>query len=158
VSAPPAAEKAQTARLPLRQQALALLDDLPGLVRDRLELMGLEVKRAARALVIMLVLSVAAALMVMTAWALLWALLVSLMVQFGLPQWGALLVALAANLGAAAVLAWQATLRWPQLDLPATRRHLSFSPSPRASMPDPQRAQPPPNPITGTPHDPQPAH
>ena len=158
MSAVPGAERSPTALPPLAQEALSLWRDLPGLLRDRLELMGLEVKRAARALVTMLVLSVAAALMAMTAWALLWALLVSLMVHLGLVQWGALLIAFAVNVVAAAVLVWRATLQWPQLDLPATRRHLSFTPSPRASMPDPLDAQPPTHPPTGSTHVPQPAH
>ena len=158
MSASPDAAKAPPAPLPLIQQALSLWRDLPGLVGDRLELMGLEVRRAARALVTMLVLSVAAALMAMTAWALLWALLVSLMVHLGMVPWGALLIALSVNVVSAAVLVWQATLRWSQLDLPATRRHLSFGLPPRAAQPDPRASHPPPNSTTGSPHDPQPAH
>ena len=144
--------------VPLMQVAMSLLHELPGLVRDRLELMGLEVKRAAGVLVTMVLMVVAAAIMAMTAWALLWALLVSLMVLAGVLPWGALSIALAVNVAVAAVLLWQARLRWAQLDLPATRRHLSFTPSPRAGGPDPQSRPPAPNNHTTAPHGTQPAH
>ena len=145
--------------LPIFQQALSLWQDLPGLVSDRVELLALELQSAGRALALVLILGLAGTLLAMTAWGLLWALAVSLLMQFGLPLWGALCIALAVNAAAAALLAWRLIGLLPRLDLPTTRRHLSVNSSPLpATMPPPNGGRAPPSPGSGTPHDPQPAH
>ena len=116
----------------------SLLRDLPGLVSDRLELLGLELKQAGAALAKILVFLVAAAFFAFTAWLLLWAGIVSLLVGFGL-YWGwAVLIALLLNLGAGAVALMQTKKLLPQLRLPATRRHLTLDglTPPPASHPD----------------------
>lgn len=159
VSATPVGSEARAAPLPILQQASALWRELPGLVSDRVELLTLELKRAGGALALMLVLGLAATLLAMTAWGLLWALAVSLLVQFGAPLWGALLIALTVNAAAAVLLVWRLKALLPQLDLPTSRRHLQFSPSPSpATMPQPHGDRAPTNPPSGVPHDPQPAH
>lgn len=159
MSAPPTSSDARDAALPLLQQAQALWRELPGLVSDRVELLSLELKRAGRALALMLVLGVAATLLAMTAWGLLWALAVSLLVQVGVALWGALLIALLVNAAAAALLAGRLKALLPRLDLPTTRRHLQFSPSPLPpSGPPLHAAHPSTHPSSGAPHAPQPAH
>ena len=79
----------------------------------------------------------------------LWAGIVATLIAFGVPLPWALLIALAANL----LAAWFAVARvralLPQLSLPATRRHLTLSPSPHRAPPP---ADPPPQPRPG--HDP----
>ncbi|MCF8204895.1 MAG: phage holin family protein [Methylotenera sp.] len=108
----------------LLRQLQDLLQDLPGLVGDRVELLLLELQRAARALVQIVALGVAAAILGVTAWLLLWAGAIRLLMLAGLSMDGALLVALAVN-GLALGVALQRLRRLlPELSLPATRRHL----------------------------------
>jgi len=152
------AVEAGDARLPILQQALSLWRELPGLVSDRVELLALELQRAGRALALILILGLSATLLVMTAWALLWALAVSLLLKIGLALWGALLIAVVVNLAAAALLAWRVMALLPQLNLPKTRSHLSFSPSPRPpAVAPPHDDRAPLNPASGATHEPQPA-
>jgi len=159
VSPAPTGSDAGAAPLPLLEQAQALWRELPGLVSDRVELLVLELKRAGGALARMLVMGVAAILLAMTAWGLFWALVVSLLVQSGLALWGALFIALVVNAAAAAGLAWRLKALLPRLDLPATRRHLQFTPSPLPSTtPPPHNDRAPIKPPAGASHDPQPAH
>lgn len=107
----------------------ALLKDLPGLVGDRVELLSLELQRAGRALAQIVALVVAAAILGVTAWLVLWAGLVGVMVAAGLSLALALVVAFVLNL----LAVWLALRRLkrllPLLKLPATRRHLTLSPS-----------------------------
>lgn len=108
----------------LTRQLHALLRDLPGLFSDRVELLSLELQRAARALAQIVALVVAVAILGVTAWLLLWAGVIRLLMAAGLTLEGALLVGLLINVG---VIAW--ALRrmrglLPRLALPATRRHL----------------------------------
>lgn len=157
--ASPTGSDAGAAPLSMLQQALSLCRELPGLVSDRVELLGLELKQAGRALALILVLGLAATMAAMTVWGLFWALVVSLLLQFGVALWGALLIAMIVNAAAAALLAWWLKALLPRLDLPTTRRHLSFSASPLpSSVPPPHGASQPLNPSSGAPHDPQTAH
>lgn len=123
---------------PLLQVVRGLLRELPGLIGDRVELASLEMRRAGEALVRITVLVVAAAILGVTAWLALWAVLVALLVQFGLHPIVALLLAVVANLAVAVWAVLRARTMLRLLGLPATRRHLSFSPS--ATPP----AEPPP--------------
>lgn len=132
VGAPPRPE-------PLLQALRGLLRELPGLIGDRVELASLELRRAGEALVKITMLVVAAAILGVTAWLALWAVLVALLAQLGLHPLLALMLAVAANLAVAAwaVLRARALLRL--LGMPATRRHLSFSSSaPPAAEPPAQ--------------------
>lgn len=107
----------------------AIWRDLPGLVSDRVELLSLELQRAARALVQIVVLVVAAAILGVTAWLLLWAGIVGALVAAGLALHWALLAAVMLNLVAVALAAQRLKRLVPLLRLPATRRHLTLSPS-----------------------------
>lgn len=121
---PPLPEPAPPGAASLLRQLQDLLQDLPGLVGDRVELLLLELQRAARALVQIVALGVAAAILGVTAWLLLWAGAIRLLMLAGLSMDGALLVALAVN-GLALGVALQRLRRLlPELSLPATRRHL----------------------------------
>lgn len=110
--------------------------ELPGLVSDRVELLSLELHRAGLVLAQIAALVVAAAILGVTAWLVLWAVVVALLVMVGLHWLLALGLVLVANL----LAAWLAVARvrrlMPSLKLPATRRHLMLSPS----------TQPPPDP------------
>ena len=125
----PAAAGAPPRPEPLLQVLRDLLRELPGLIGDRVELASLELRRAGEALVKITVLVVGAAILGVTAWLALWAVLVALLAQLGLHPLPALMLAVAANFAVAAwaVLRARALLRL--LGLPATRRHLNFSPS-----------------------------
>ncbi len=107
----------------------AIARDLPGLLSDRVELLSLELQRAARALAQIVVLVVAAAILGVTAWLVLWAGIVGALVAAGLALHWALLVAVALNLVAVALAAQRLKRLVPLLRLPATRRHLTISPS-----------------------------
>jgi uncharacterized membrane protein YqjE len=106
------------------------LKDLPGLLNDRVELLSLELQRAGMALVKIVGLTLAAAILLLTGWLAMWALLVMALVAMGLPMVASLAVALLLNVGAAVWALWQARHLLPLLRLPATRRHLMISPSP----------------------------
>lgn len=110
------------------QALLDLLGELPGLISDRVELLALEVQRAAQSLARMMVLAVAAALMLSTAWLALWAGLAWGAIQAGMPWGWALAAVIALNAGAA-FLAMRHALRLARLvALPATVRHLTVQP------------------------------
>ena len=134
---------------PLLQQAQMLWRELPGLVGDRVDLLALELQRAGRALGIMLMLVAAAALLGVTAWGLLWALIVSLLLQAGLALWAALALSLTASVVAAGLALWGIKPLLPRLGMHATRRHFGLTPSPRPPA-DPGNTPPKPN--TGPEH------
>lgn len=117
----------------LVSQVQALLKDLPGLFSDRVELLSLELQRAARALAQIVALVVAVAILGVTAWLLLWAGVIRLLMAAGLTLEGALLVSLVLN-GVVMALAVQRMRRLlPRLALPATRRHLVPADPPETS-------------------------
>lgn len=102
-----------------------LADDVPGLLRDRVRLLTLELRRASQALGKMVVLGLAAAILAITAWAALWIGLAAAAVLLGW-HWG--WVALAAVLlnGLLAGLAVRRVIALaPLLALPATVRRLT---------------------------------
>ena len=109
----------------LLQSIKALLQELPGLVSDRVELLSLELKRAGAALAQIVVLGVVAALLGLTAWVLLWGAIVSGLVALGLHVGLAMLVGLLLNGIAAAMVLARMKKQVGLLQLPATRRHLT---------------------------------
>lgn len=119
----------------LMGQFQALWRALPGLVGDRIELLSLELQRAARALAQVVALLVMLTVLGVTTWLLVWAALVGLLIHLGLPSPVALLVAVIANLGVMLWAAWRIRRLLPSIALPATRRHLMPSPSPRHTVP-----------------------
>lgn len=120
---------------PLLQSLKALWRDLPGLLSDRIDLLSLELHRAGLAVVRVLVYGVAIAILGMTAWLLLWTVIVAVLVNLGLPPVVALVVAIALNLGAAAYAVVRIRRLLPVIRLPATRRHLMSFGSPTAAAP-----------------------
>ncbi|KQW52018.1 hypothetical protein ASD88_05320 [Pelomonas sp. Root662] len=120
---------------PLLEQLQALWHELPGLVSDRVELLSLELKRAVQALAQIVALLVAVGILGVTAWLLLWAGVIRLLVDAGLPMSGALLLSVAVNVLAVVLVLQRVRSLLPQLSLPATRRHLMISPDPTPPKP-----------------------
>jgi Putative Actinobacterial Holin-X, holin superfamily III len=134
----------------LLQTLQALVRELPLMLSDRIELLSLELQRAGDALARMVAMVVAAAVAGATAWLLLWAVIVQALVHAGLPWWAALLLPLAVNVGVAWAAVAHARRLSALLTLPATRRHLTVSPSTTPPAGAPSAATSPPGP---TPHD-----
>ncbi|MGC4080021.1 MAG: phage holin family protein [Rubrivivax sp.] len=106
----------------------SVLQELPGLVSDRVELFSLELVRAGRALAQILMLVVAAAVLAVTGWLALWAGITVALLEAGLHWAVALAVVLALNLVAALLALRRIRSLVPLLRLPRTRRHLTLSP------------------------------
>ena len=107
------------------QPLLDLLGELPGLMSDRVQLLALEVRRAAQALARMMALAAAAALLLTTAWLALWAGLAWAALQAQTP-WVVVVVAVVAVNAGAALLALRIAVQLARLvALPATVRHLT---------------------------------
>jgi len=126
---------------PLLQTARGLWKELQGLVSDRVELLTLELQRATAALTQIVVLVVAAAILGVTTWLVLWAGIVAVLLALGMHIAGALLAVLAFNVLATLLAVSRVRKLLPRLGLPATRRHLTLSPSTA-----PPEAAPPPTP------------
>lgn len=151
---PPGTPGPSAAELPasLLQQIQALARELPGLVSDRVELLSLELQRAAQSLLQVVALIVAVAILGVTMWLALWVTLVDLLIHAaGLPLLGALLLAIAVNGVVIAVLLARVRRLLPRLGLPATRRHLMVSPDPTPSTPEPRPDERPLAPAAGQP-------
>lgn len=122
-----------------------LLRELPGLVSDRVELLSLELQRAGQVLAQIVALIVAAAILGVTAWLALWGGVVLALIAIGLHWAVASLIVLCINL----VACWAAVARVrtlaPLLRLPATRRHLTLSPSPSGPTASSQPTAPSPD-------------
>ncbi len=102
-----------------------LMDDLPGLISDRVHLFTLELRRASRSLVMVLALCGAAVLLLATAWLALWLGIAAALYEQGLsPAWSAF-GALAVNAALAAIALKRVLRLTPLLRLPATVRHLT---------------------------------
>jgi len=113
-----------------------LLRELPGLFSDRVELLSLELHRAGIALTRIVALVLVAAILAATAWLLLWAAAVAMLVLvFGLHWAAALLLVLLLNLCGAVLALAQARRLTGLLALPATRRHLTVATEPAAAPP-----------------------
>lgn len=125
---------------PLLQTLQGLWRELPGLLNDRIELLSLELERAGRAMAQIVVLLVAVGILGVTVWLVLWLVIVAALMALGLPTTGALLAVLLVNLAAAWLAVARARRLLPLLRLPATRRHLMFSPSTDPPEPEPPLA------------------
>ncbi|MEO6276498.1 phage holin family protein [Roseateles sp.] len=117
----------------LLQQLKGLARELPGLVSDRVELLALELQRATQALFHIVALVVAIAILGVTVWLALWAALISLLMQAGLPLLAALLLTIGINGLVIAVAVARMHKLMPRLALSATQRHLTVPPDPRHS-------------------------
>jgi len=120
-----------------------LLRDLPGLVSDRVELLSLELQRAAQVLAQIVALVVAAAILGVTAWLALWGGVLFAMIDAGLHWAAASLLVLLVNVLACAAAVARARALAPRLHLPATRRHLGVPvPTPATAPPGPTQRMP----------------
>ncbi len=126
----------------LIQSLQSLLQELPALVSDRVDLLSLELRRAGRALTQIVMLVVAGAILGITGWLVLWGAIVVALVSLGLPLAVTLFAALAINVGAAVWALLRVRKLLPSLGLPATRRHLMISPSPLPATGAPDPAAP----------------
>ena len=115
---------------------------LPGLLNDRIELLSLELQRAGSALAQVVLLIVVGGILGVTAWLLLWAVIVGALVDAGWHSALALSAAMGVNLAAAAWAGLRARRLLPLLRLPATRRHLMISPAPPPTDENPDAARP----------------
>src|SRR5690606_3858449 len=97
------------------------------LLSDRLELFSLELRRAGKSLATMIVLGLAAALLLVTAWAVFWIGFAATLMHFGLAWGWTLLIVLALNIGGAVLALLKARALVGNLTLPATQRHLSLA-------------------------------
>ncbi|RZL31082.1 MAG: phage holin family protein [Rubrivivax sp.] len=127
---PPPAAKGAAAPPSLLQQLQGLARELPRMLSDRVELLALELQRAAQSLVQIVVLVVAIAILGVTVWLTLWAALVTVLVHAGLPLLAALLLTIAINVVVIALAVARVRRLLPRLQLPATRRHLTVAPDP----------------------------
>ena len=123
-TAPAAAEDA-----PVLETLLALWRDLPGLLSDRVLLLSLELKRAGKALAVMIGLIVAAAVLAGTFWVALWVGITAALLQAGLAWGWVLLIVLAINLAGIAYALLRAKSLAHLLTLPATVRRLTVAPA-----------------------------
>lgn len=109
-------------------QALGLLlDNLPGLVSDRVHLLALELKRAGFALGQMVGLFVVAAICGLTAWFALWGAVAGGLVAAGLAWGWAAFIVVVVNLALGWFAVRRASAMVPLLKLPATMRSLTFT-------------------------------
>ena len=135
------------------QRWLQILQDLvaalPGLVSDRLELLALELHRAGRSIVQIVVLVLGAAILGVGAWLALCVGIAIALVALDLPWPVVMLVVLLVNLA----LGWAALARvrhlLANLGLPVTRRHLVFGAAAAASA----NLHPHPRPVSRQPED-----
>lgn len=146
---PEPAQAAPAARPGMLQTLQSLWRELPGLVGDRLEILGLELHRAGLALAQILALVVVAAILGLTAWAVLWVGIVAGLMALGLHMALALGAALLLNLLAAWLLLRRVMTLVALLKLPATRRSLTSFPASRVER-HPPRHSPAPAPAPST--------
>lgn len=126
----------------LIELARDVMYDLPALIGDRVELFSLELHRAGLALVKVLALTVAAAILGVTAWLAIWSIGVGLLVAAGWHWAAANGLVVLINVGAAAWAVMRARRLMTHLSLPATRQHLSLG---SGSTRRPAPSEPPPS-------------
>ncbi len=103
----------------------SMWQEVPGLLSDRVELLSLELERARTALLQIVALTVAAAVLGVTSWLLLWAGVIFGLLALGLDILWTLLLVLLVNVAATLWVIARARALFPRLGLPATRRHLT---------------------------------
>lgn len=113
-------------RVSLFDRLQALLDELPGLFSDRVDLLSLEARSAGISMAQMLLWMVAAAILGVTAWLGLWGGIAMALVVAGWPWQGVVAGVVIVNVLAAWIAVTRARALAPRLGLPLTRRHLRF--------------------------------
>lgn len=149
MSAAPARPAGEHAAPPesLMEMLRGIWRELPGLISDRVELLSLELHRAGLALLQIVVLGIAFSVLSLTAWLLLWGLVITALTMAGLHWMVAFMMALVVHLLLALWAVARVKRLLPLLRLPATRRRLMF---PAALSP----AQPPAPPSSASPQAP----
>ena len=123
----PLDDRARRGEVSLLEAIGLLIDDLPGLVSDRVHLLALEVRRAGLALGQMLALLVVAAIGALTAWIALWLGVVAGLLALEL-EWGwAVAIVFFVNAGLTWFAVSRASSMAPLLRLPATMRSMTFA-------------------------------
>lgn len=105
----------------------SLLNDIPRMIGERVQLLVLELKRARKALVVIAALVVTAALLLLTAWFVFWGALIAALIEAGLAWGWAVLLVLIVSIGVAVVALLRAKSLGRFLALPATMRHLTLA-------------------------------
>jgi len=131
--------RADAARASVFDRLRALLDELPGLFNDRVDLLSLELRSAGLSLALMLLWMAAAAILAVTAWLGIWGAIGAALILHGWPWPGVIAGIVILNLVAAIVAVLRARSLAPRLGLPLTRRHLRFG-APEDDMPPPLAA------------------
>ena len=121
-SPPPAAGPAAPSALDLLR---ALMEDVPRLIGERVRLFTLELQRAKQALIVIVALGAVAALLLLTAWFVIWGAVIAGLVQAGLAWGWAVLIVLVVQLGGGVFALRYALSMTRYLALPATARHLT---------------------------------
>src|SRR5687767_14420707 len=116
-----------------------VLQDLPGLIGDRVELFSLELHRAGIALVKVLALTVVATILGVTAWLAVWSIGVGLLIAAGWHVAAANGLVALINLLAAAWAVRRVRALMKALSLPATRHHLQVGTASTGRAADAQR-------------------
>lgn len=111
----------------LLQSLQQIVQDLPGMLSDRVRLFSLEMRRAKLALVEIVVLAAAAAIFGLTALVALWVVIVIGLTALGLGLPWAVLVVLALNAAGAWFALQRAKVLVPLLALPATMRRFTIA-------------------------------
>ena len=117
--------------------ARGVLQDLPGLIGDRVELFSLELHRAGIALVKVVALTVVATILGVTAWLAVWSIGVGLLIAAGWHVAAANGLVALINLTAAIWAVRRVRALMKALSLPATRHHLMVGTSPSGRVPEP---------------------
>jgi Putative Actinobacterial Holin-X, holin superfamily III len=119
-----------------------LLHELPGLVSDRVHLLGLELHRAGRSLAGLVIWSLVAALCIATAWLALCGGAVLGLLHAGIAWPTVMLIVVGVNVLIAAWGGWRASVLAGELRLPATMRQLTVSDATHSALDDEHRAAP----------------
>lgn len=119
-----------------------LVQALPGLFTDRLELLALELSRAGHGIVRIVALVLLAAILAVTAWLALWSCIALALVALGLSWPLSMLVLLLVNVTLALAALVRVRSLVATLGLPATRRHLVFGAGAEAAASGHLQAQP----------------
>lgn len=111
---------------------MSLLNDLPGLISDRVHLLALELRRARQSFAKMALMVVVAAILAATAWVAFWAFVAVVIVAMGVPWYGVFLLIVVLNCIGAWLAIRRAQALVEDLTLPATVRRLTIAPSAKA--------------------------
>ena len=126
------AGRAPSASASLGDILMGLVNDIPGLISDRVRLLALELRRARQSFAQMALMVIVAAILAATAWVAFWALVAVALVATGVPWYGVFLLIVVLNCGGAWIAIRRAQALIEDLTLPATLRCLTMAPSPSA--------------------------